>query len=74
MYIRQFHPKFTKHQKNRFPDSLLNALKGSMKRLGVDVVDMYQIHGPVSLRSIEVIGKFMHHGFMARDEARITLR
>ncbi|KAF9364923.1 hypothetical protein BGX34_012095 [Mortierella sp. NVP85] len=39
----------------RFPDSLLNALKGSMKRLGVDVVDLYQIHGPVSLRSIEVI-------------------
>ncbi|KAF9349497.1 hypothetical protein BGX26_012227 [Mortierella sp. AD094] len=39
----------------RFPGSLLDALKGSMERLGVDVVDMLQIHGPVSLRSIEVI-------------------
>ncbi|KAF8941497.1 hypothetical protein BGZ58_007864 [Dissophora ornata] len=39
----------------RFPSSLLNALKGSMERLGVDVVDLFQIHGPVSLRSIEVL-------------------
>ncbi|KAG0001696.1 hypothetical protein BGZ80_006665 [Entomortierella chlamydospora] len=39
----------------RYPSSLLDALKGSMERLGVDVVDMLQIHGPVSLRSIEVI-------------------
>ncbi|KAF9098546.1 hypothetical protein BGX27_000766 [Mortierella sp. AM989] len=39
----------------RFPASLLNALKASMERLGVDVVDMYQIHGPTSLRSIEVL-------------------
>ncbi|KAF9437390.1 hypothetical protein BGZ76_000925 [Entomortierella beljakovae] len=40
----------------RYPTSLLNSLKASMDRLGVDVVDLYQIHGPVSLRSIEVIG------------------
>jgi len=40
-----------------YPASLLNALKGSMERLGVDVVDLYQIHGPIHLRSIEVLGK-----------------
>ena len=40
-----------------YPASLLNALKGSMDRLGVEVVDLYQIHGPVHLRSIEVLGK-----------------
>ncbi|KAI1317507.1 hypothetical protein EDD11_008314 [Mortierella claussenii] len=39
----------------RYPSSLLNALNASMERLGVDVVDLYQIHGPISLRSIEVI-------------------
>ncbi|KAF9914360.1 hypothetical protein BX616_008451 [Lobosporangium transversale] len=39
----------------RFPSSLLTSLKASMERLGVDVVDLYQIHGPISLRSIEVI-------------------
>ncbi|KAF9413060.1 hypothetical protein BGZ94_000851 [Podila epigama] len=38
-----------------YPDSLLNALKGSMERLGVDVIDLYQIHGPVHIRSIEVV-------------------
>ncbi|KAI8361538.1 NADP-dependent oxidoreductase domain-containing protein [Mortierella sp. GBAus27b] len=41
--------------KVRFPASLLNALKDSIKRLGVPVVDLYQIHGPISLRSIEVL-------------------
>lgn len=39
-----------------YPSSLLSALKGSMERLGVDVIDLYQIHGPIHLRSIEVVG------------------
>ncbi|KAF9584939.1 hypothetical protein BGW38_004579 [Lunasporangiospora selenospora] len=38
-----------------YPGCLLSALKGSMERLGVDVVDLYQIHGPIHLRSIEVV-------------------
>ncbi|KAF8933914.1 hypothetical protein BGZ47_010590 [Haplosporangium gracile] len=38
-----------------YPSSLINALKGSIERLGVDVVDLYQIHGPIHLRSIEVV-------------------
>ncbi|KAG0345237.1 hypothetical protein BG004_003855 [Podila humilis] len=38
-----------------YPASLLNSLKASMERLGVDVVDLYQIHGAIHLRSIEVI-------------------
>ncbi|KAG0052777.1 hypothetical protein BGZ83_002131 [Gryganskiella cystojenkinii] len=38
-----------------YPSSLLNALKGSMERLGVEVVDLYQIHGPIHVRSIEVV-------------------
>lgn len=33
----------------------MNALKGSIERLGVDAVDLYQIHGPIHLRSIEVV-------------------
>jgi len=31
--------------------ALLSALRASLDRLGVDCVDLYQIHGPVSLRS-----------------------
>lgn len=31
--------------------SLLRSLRASLDRLGVDAVDLYQIHGPVSLRS-----------------------
>ncbi|KAF9986608.1 hypothetical protein BGZ75_001598 [Mortierella antarctica] len=42
--------------KMSYPSSLLSALKGSMERLGVDVIDLYQIHGPIHLRSIEVVG------------------
>ncbi|KAG0237924.1 hypothetical protein BGW42_008024 [Actinomortierella wolfii] len=40
-----------------YPACLLNALKASMQRLGVDSIDYYQIHGPVHLRSIEVVGE-----------------
>ncbi|GJJ73670.1 hypothetical protein EMPS_06028 [Entomortierella parvispora] len=38
-----------------YPGCLLSALKGSMDRLGVDIVDLYQIHGPIHIRSIEVV-------------------
>jgi aryl-alcohol dehydrogenase-like predicted oxidoreductase len=31
--------------------SLLSALRASLGRLGVDCVELYQIHGPISLRS-----------------------
>jgi aryl-alcohol dehydrogenase-like predicted oxidoreductase len=31
--------------------SLLAALRASLGRLGVDAVDLYQLHGPISLRS-----------------------
>jgi aryl-alcohol dehydrogenase-like predicted oxidoreductase len=31
--------------------ALLTSLRGSLARLGVDSVDLYQIHGPISLRS-----------------------
>ncbi|KAF9186900.1 hypothetical protein BGZ51_001690 [Haplosporangium sp. Z 767] len=41
--------------KINYPNCLLNAVKGSMERLGVDVIDLYQIHGPIHLRSIEVV-------------------
>jgi len=35
--------------------SLRSALRGSLDRLGVDAVDLYQIHGPISLRSHTVL-------------------
>ncbi|CAF0988809.1 unnamed protein product [Rotaria sp. Silwood1] len=38
-----------------YPSSLLNALRASLQRLQVDCVDLYQIHGPIHLRSIEVV-------------------
>ncbi len=31
--------------------ALRSALEGSLERLGIDTVDLYQIHGPISLRS-----------------------
>ncbi|KAG0075126.1 hypothetical protein BGZ93_004659 [Podila epicladia] len=46
-----------------YPSSLLNALKASMKRLGVDQVDLYQIHGPVHLRSIEVVAEALAEAY-----------
>jgi len=35
--------------------ALREALMGSLERLGVDHVDLYQIHGPVSLRSHQTL-------------------
>ncbi|ORX90512.1 Aldo/keto reductase [Basidiobolus meristosporus CBS 931.73] len=39
----------------RYPSSLFSALQQSMERLGVKQIDLYQIHGPIHLRSIEVL-------------------
>jgi aryl-alcohol dehydrogenase-like predicted oxidoreductase len=35
--------------------SLLSAARKSCERLGVDTIDLYQIHGPISLRSHDAI-------------------
>jgi aryl-alcohol dehydrogenase-like predicted oxidoreductase len=37
--------------KLRVEESLLKSLRASLRRLGVPAVDLYQIHGPISLRS-----------------------
>jgi len=37
--------------KLKVTDALMSALRASLDRLGVDAVDLYQIHGPISLRS-----------------------
>lgn len=42
-------------QKWRLTSELLSALRASLKRLGVPWVHLYQIHGPISLRSHEVM-------------------
>ncbi len=41
--------------KLRVRGSLLKSLRASLGRLGVGAVDLYQIHGPISLRSREVL-------------------
>ena len=38
-----------------YPSSLISALRGSLERLQVDCVDLYQIHGPMHFRSIQVL-------------------
>jgi aryl-alcohol dehydrogenase-like predicted oxidoreductase len=38
-------------QKLNVKGAMRSALQGSLERLGVDHVDLYQIHGPISLRS-----------------------
>jgi diketogulonate reductase-like aldo/keto reductase len=38
-----------------YPSSLINALRASLDRLKVSCVDLYQIHGPIHFRSIEVV-------------------
>ncbi len=37
--------------------ALLSAARKSRERLGVDVIDLYQIHGPISLRSHDAIAE-----------------
>ncbi|ORX90770.1 putative oxidoreductase, partial [Basidiobolus meristosporus CBS 931.73] len=39
----------------RYPSSLFSAIKKSIARLGVKHLDLYQIQGPIHLRSIEVL-------------------
>lgn len=53
-------------QKFNIAKALPAALDASMTRLGVDVVDLYQIHGPISLRShavmAEALAAVVHDG------------
>lgn len=37
--------------------ALLAAARGSLDRLGIDQIDLYQIHGPISLRSHEAMAE-----------------
>ena len=37
-------------QKLKVTSALMSALRASLDRLGIDTVDLYQIHGPISLR------------------------
>jgi aryl-alcohol dehydrogenase-like predicted oxidoreductase len=37
--------------------ALLSAARNSRERLGIDVIDLYQIHGPVSLRSHDALAE-----------------
>lgn len=40
------------------PDCLLLALKGSLARLGMAKMDLYQIQGPIHVQTVEVIGMY----------------
>lgn len=42
-----------------YPSSLMSALQGSLERLKVRSLDLYQIHNPAHFRSIEVLGNFL---------------
>jgi aryl-alcohol dehydrogenase-like predicted oxidoreductase len=37
--------------------ALVGAAKGSLERLGIESIDLYQIHGPVSLRSHDALAE-----------------
>jgi aryl-alcohol dehydrogenase-like predicted oxidoreductase len=37
--------------------SLVGAARASLERLGIDAIDLYQIHGPISLRSHDVLAE-----------------
>jgi len=37
--------------------SLKSAARASIERMGIDVIDLYQIHGPISLRSHEALAE-----------------
>jgi aryl-alcohol dehydrogenase-like predicted oxidoreductase len=45
--------------------ALLGSLKASLARLGLDSVDLYQIHGPISLRSHRAIADALAAAFEA---------
>ncbi|KAI9013676.1 NADP-dependent oxidoreductase domain-containing protein [Hyaloraphidium curvatum] len=38
-----------------YPSALLDALRASLEKLGMDSVDLYQVHGPIHLRSVETV-------------------
>lgn len=44
-------------ERTAFPDVLLSALRDSLARLGVQKVDLYQIHAPIHPVAIPVVGK-----------------
>ena len=44
-------------QKLRVTPALVSAARASNERLGVECVDLYQIHGPISLRSKEALAE-----------------
>ncbi|KAG2217197.1 hypothetical protein INT45_005406 [Circinella minor] len=46
---------FPYEERTEFPDVLLSALRDSLARLGVDKVDLYQIHAPIHPVSIPVV-------------------
>jgi aryl-alcohol dehydrogenase-like predicted oxidoreductase len=46
-------------------EALLRSLRASVDRLGVDAVDLYQIHGPISLRSHAAIADALAAGHEA---------
>jgi aryl-alcohol dehydrogenase-like predicted oxidoreductase len=56
-------------QKLDVKGALRRALEGSLERLGVDRVDLYQIHGPISLRSksaqADALAAVVHDGLAA---------
>ena len=55
-------------QKLKVKEAMRVALEGSLERLGVDHVDLYQLHGPISLRSKAVLAE----GLAALTEAGLT--
>ncbi|KAJ3168704.1 hypothetical protein HK101_011609 [Irineochytrium annulatum] len=44
-----------------YPSSLIDALKASLQRCGLERFDLYQIHGPVGVRTIETLASSLAH-------------
>jgi aryl-alcohol dehydrogenase-like predicted oxidoreductase len=44
-------------QKLRVTPALVSAARASTQRLGIECIDLYQIHGPISLRSKEALAE-----------------
>ncbi len=56
--------------------ALLSAARSSRERLGVDVIDLYQIHGPISLRSHDALAEALataHGEGIVRAVGRVEL-
>ncbi|CAO3633697.1 unnamed protein product [Cunninghamella blakesleeana] len=56
---------FPYEERTEFPKVLLSALKDSLDRLGVNKVDLYQIHAPIHPASIEVVADALADAFDA---------